>query len=103
MSKLFILSTVFVFLFSNCKKNNTSASYTPSCSGTQSYSINVAPLIQNYCVSCHSNYASFNQVKLSSASIRNSIVSGSMPRGALLTTDQKNSIVCWIDAGALNN
>ena len=103
MIKLFVLTSFFVILFSNCKKNTTSASYTPSCSGTQSYSINVAPFLQNYCVSCHSNYASLSQVKLSSASIRNSIVSGSMPRGTSLTTDQKNTIVCWIDAGALNN
>ena len=103
--KHFGLAFILSFLvFIGCKKNNTTAtSYIPSCSGTKSYSVNVAPLMQSFCVSCHSNYSSYSQVKSSSASIRSTIVNGSMPKGTSLTTDQKNNIVCWIDAGAPNN
>jgi hypothetical protein len=105
MKKIVILCFTFVcvFLFVTCNKKNTIKTYTPSCSGTKSYASNVSPLMQSYCVSCHSNYATYSQVKASAASIRNSIVGGSMPKGSSLTEDQKNSIVCWIDAGAPNN
>ncbi len=105
MKNLFVTSLAFLLVFGACKKKDStqSSSYTPSCSGTKSYSVDVKPLIQNYCVSCHSNYSSYTTVKSSSSAIRNSIVNGSMPKGSSLTDDQKNNIVCWIDAGAINN
>jgi uncharacterized membrane protein len=101
----YILSAVFFILLISCKKttkNNTT--YTPTCSGvTPSYSLTVKPLIQNYCVNCHSNYSSYSQINVSASSIRSSIVNGSMPKGNSLSVDQKNSIICWIDGGAQNN
>jgi hypothetical protein len=30
-------------------------------------------------------------------------VGGSMPKNSTLTNDQKDKIICWIDAGAPNN
>ena len=98
-----LFSFCFLFLFMTCKKKSTIVSYTPSCSGTKSYSTQVAPLISVYCASCHSSYNTYTQAKASASSIRNSVVNGSMPKGTSLSEDQKNNIVCWIDAGCPNN
>jgi hypothetical protein len=31
------------------------------------------------------------------------VVSGTMPKSGSLSTAQKNSIICWVDAGGQNN
>jgi uncharacterized membrane protein len=103
MYKVIIFSFAIIFFFTNCKKKETTKAYSPSCSGTKSFANDVSPLIQGNCVSCHSNYSTYTQIKASAASIRSSIVGGSMPKGNSLTEAQKNNIVCWIDAGMPNN
>jgi uncharacterized membrane protein len=104
---LFAVLVLFFAMFISCKKKNkedTQVSYTPSCSSsTPSFSATVKPLIQSACVNCHSEYSTYTQISSSSSSIRSSIVSGSMPKGTTLSEGQKNSIVCWIDAGKPNN
>jgi uncharacterized membrane protein len=104
---LFAVLVLFFAMFISCKKKNkeeTQVSYTPSCSSsTPSFSATVKPLIQSACVNCHSEYSTYAQINSSSSSIRSSIVSGSMPKGTTLSEGQKNSIVCWIDAGKPNN
>ena len=104
---LFAVLVLFFAMFISCKKKNkedTQVSYTPSCSSsTPSFSATVKPLIQSACVNCHSEYSTYTQISSSSSSIRSSIVSGSMPKGTTLSEAQKNSIVCWIDAGKPNN
>jgi uncharacterized membrane protein len=104
---LFAVLVLFFAMFISCKKKNkedTQVSYTPSCSSsTPSFSATVKPLIQSACVNCHSEYSTYAQISSSSSSIRSSIVSGSMPKGTTLSEGQKNSIVCWIDAGKPNN
>lgn len=99
------LASVVIMLNSCKKKESTSASsYTPSCNGaTPSFSATVKPLFQSSCVSCHSNYSTYSQISGSASSIRTTIVNGSMPKGSSLSESQKNSIVCWIDAGKPNN
>lgn len=118
-----LLTVCFIY---SCKKsggdspggNNTGGgggtTYTPNCSGAAiQFSANVAPLIQSSCATsgCHNagsgngpgaltNYAQINAAK---AQIRSSVLSGSMPKNSTLTAAQKNSIICWIDAGAANN
>ena len=109
--KTFIISILLIFTLGtaihSCKKKNkeeTQVSYTPSCSSsTPSFSATVKPLIQSACVSCHSEYSTYAQISASSNSIRSNVVSGSMPKGTTLSEAQKNSIVCWIDAGKPNN
>lgn len=103
---LFILVMLIAGISLNAckKKNQESTSYTPSCSGsTPSFSTSVSPIFQSYCVSCHSNYSTYSQISSSASSIRSVIVGGSMPKGTSLSESQKNSIVCWIDAGKPNN
>ena len=105
MKKIAILCFIatIIIAFPTCKKKNATKNYIPSCSGTKSYINDVAPLIQSNCVSCHNTYVNYSALKTSATSIRNSIVNGSMPKSSSLTEDQKNNIVCWIDAGAPNN
>jgi uncharacterized membrane protein len=104
MKKAIILFFAFSFVFVTCKKKDTTqAAYSPTCTGTKSYANDVKPLIQSYCVSCHSSYGTYSGAKASASSIRSSIVGGTMPKGTTLSDAQKNNIVCWIDAGMPNN
>ena len=101
---MLVMHIVIISLNSCKKKNQESTSYTPSCnSSIPSFSTTVSPIFQSYCVSCHSNYSSYSQISSSASSIRSVIVDGSMPKGTSLSESQKNSIVCWIDAGKPNN
>ena len=89
-------------MFVSCKKD--SSSYTPDCSGTaKSYATNVVPLFTSECNGCHSEYSTYTGISADKSNIRSSIVSGSMPKKSSLTDAEKNNVVCWIDAGALNN
>ena len=110
--KLGFLLLMAATLFT-CKKSNSnqSSAYKPDCSATTpNYQNNVAPLVLSACGSsgCHVAGSSkgpgalvtYAQLKAASASVRSSVVSGRMPEGSTLTNDQKNTIVCWIDAGA---
>ena len=103
MKKLFyLLSSAIVF--ASCAKSADSSSYTPDCSGTaKTFSKDANPVISSSCSSCHSQYSTYSQIVASKASIRSSIVGGTMPKGATLTAAQKNAVVCWIDNGAPNN
>lgn len=100
--------------FSCKKKNKSSESYTPDCSGaTPKYSANVSGIIQANCASasCHGvgstkgpgQLTAYASVKNSAAAIRASVVNGSMPKNSSMSAEQKNAIVCWIDAGANND
>ena len=121
MKKLILICLLASLLPACKKKNNTSSATTttttagfPDCSGgTPGYAATVSGIISSNCAvsGCH-NSGSANgpgpltthaQIKNSAASIRSAVISGSMPKNSSLTTAQKNSIVCWIDAGAPNN
>jgi hypothetical protein len=116
MRKFVLIVFVGMAVFSCKKKNNStdSSTYTPDCSGTApGYAATVSSLISANCASsgCHNTGSSrgpgalvtYTQIKNAASSIRSSVVSGSMPQGFTLSDAQKNSIVCWIDAGAANN
>jgi hypothetical protein len=89
-------------------------SYTPNCtSAAIQFTTNVLPIIQSSCAvsGCH-NAGSGNgpgelsthaQISGAKTQIRAAVLSGSMPKSGTLTAAQKNSIICWIDAGAANN
>jgi len=123
MRKILIAIIVIVFLISSCSKSDGGSGgstggggggTTTNCATTpKAFGANVNPIIQSFCnvPGCH-NSGSFNgpgaltnytQVFDARTSIRSAISSGLMPQNTTLTTAQKNSIICWIDAGAQNN
>jgi hypothetical protein len=105
-----ILATILLVA---CKKTDTA--FVADCSsGTKSFVTDVKPLVLTACSggsNCHGsgshkgpgellNYA---QISMDKSEIRSDVVAGRMPQGMTLTTAEKNTIVCWIDNGALNN
>lgn len=75
------------------------------------FSVNVKPIIDANCVSCHStsgqasflNLETYAAVAASAASVKAEVVSKDMPIGGTLTNEEIAAISCWVDAGALNN
>jgi uncharacterized membrane protein len=76
-----------------------------------SYANDVSNIIQTRCAGCHragstigpGPLTNYTQVKNAAAQIKQSVVSGSMPRGSTLTADQIQIISCWVNIGAPNN
>jgi hypothetical protein len=80
----------------------------------KSFSVDVNPIIQTTCAtgsSCHGTGSingpgallTYSAIANAHADIRSAILSGLMPKTGSLTNSQKNTIICWIDNGALNN
>ena len=118
---LILCSALFIVA---CKKSSSgtggstggggSTPFTPDCNGAAiQFSANVAPIISSSCAisSCHAAGSSngpgplttYAQISAAKVQIRAAIISGAMPKSGTITAAQKNSIICWIDAGALNN
>jgi hypothetical protein len=88
--------------------------FTPNCNGAAiQFTANVAPIISSSCAvsSCHDATSSngpgplttYAQINAAKVQIRAAIINGTMPKSGTISTAQKNSIICWIDAGAANN
>lgn len=108
---LFLLA-IFLLIANACTKNNQTANV--DCSTTKSYASDVAPVIASSCSynsSCHGTgsnkgpgaLVSYQQLYNYRNSIRQAVVSGSMPESGNLSSASLSAIVCWIDAGALDN
>jgi hypothetical protein len=102
---------LFIFIIS-CNKKET-AENSP-CTGKQiSYAVNVDPLIQSYCnqPGCHASgstngpgpLTNYTQVFNARSAIKVQIEAGLMPKNTMLSADERNSILCWIENGAQNN
>jgi hypothetical protein len=114
MKKGLMLILIFLLVLSFACSKNTS-SFTADCSGaTKSFSSDVSPIIQSSCATnagCHASgsvnrpgaLTTYSQIFNARSDIRSAVSSGAMPQNGSLTTTQKNSIICWIDNGALNN
>lgn len=114
MEKTAIFILAFALLIINaCSKNNGS-DYTVDCSVAKSFGTDANPVIQSNCATnsgCHGTGSShgpgplttYIQIYNNRSAIRTSILNGSMPQNGSLTSSQKNAVICWIDAGALNN
>jgi hypothetical protein len=85
------------------------------CSGAaKKFSTDVNPIILSSCATnsgCHGTgsingpgeLTSYSKVFNARTDMRSAVLSGIMPLGGSLTAAQINSIICWIDNGALNN
>src|SRR6188768_1225840 len=86
-----------------------------NCTGVASaFAANVNPIIQSTCATdatCHGAGSAngpgplqtYNQIFAARIAIKTAVGSGTMPKTGTLTTTQKNSIICWVDAGGPNN
>ena len=86
-----------------------------NCTGVAAaFAANVNPIIQSSCATdatCHGAGSAngpgplltYNQIFAARINIKTAVGNGTMPKTGSLTTAQKNSIICWVDAGAPNN
>ena len=105
---------IVICLVQACKKNNES-NFSVDCGGTtKSFAANVMPIVQASCSfdsDCHGSGSpsgpgpllDYTEIFNARSVIRSAIVNGDMPKGATLTSAEKNAIACWIDNGAPNN
>ncbi len=117
---LSFLFTILVIVFS-CSKGGSSGGGGGTGGGTldcntvsnKSFSADVNPIIQSRCAisGCHAagsangpgELLNYNEISNNKAAIRSAVSSGLMPQTGTLSTSEKNSIMCWVDAGGLNN
>ncbi len=105
----------------SCSKNSTSNGSTPvpptpgfDCSTVPSkFSADVFPIINGTCGvnGCHNTgsangpgpLTTYAQISGDATNIRAAVVSKRMPKTGSLTDVEIHKIMCWVDAGALNN
>ena len=122
MKKSILVSLVAFFVIAACSKSsdgggggNGGGGGGTNCNGVPSaFAANVSPIIQNSCATdatCHGAGSvngpgpllNYTQVFNARVAIKTAVGNGTMPKTGSLTTAQKNSIICWVDAGGPNN
>jgi len=86
-----------------------------NCTGVASaFAANVNLIIQTKCATdatCHGAGSAngpgplqtYNQIFAARIAIKTAVGNGTMPKTGTITTAEKNSIICWVDAGGPNN
>ncbi len=86
-----------------------------ACDGVNAnFAAHVQPILTTSCAtnsSCHGDgsangpgpLTNYTQAKNAATQIQSAVTSGRMPKNGSLTTAQKNTINCWVNAGAPNN
>jgi hypothetical protein len=126
MKKSFLVSLAAFLLIVSCSKSGDDnggggtgggggGGGTVNCTGVASaFAANVNPIIQSSCATdatCHGAGSvngpgpllTYTQIFNARLTVKTAVANGTMPKTGTLTTAQKNSIICWVDAGAPNN
>jgi len=122
MKKSILVSLAAFLLIASCSKGGSedpggggNAGGSVNCTGVASaFAANVNPIIQSSCATdatCHGAGSAngpgplqtYNQIFAARIAIKTAVANGTMPKTGTLTTAQKNSIICWVDAGGPNN
>ena len=124
MKKSILVSLAAFLLIASCSKSGGGDTNlggggggggTVNCTGVQSaFAATVNPIIQASCATdatCHGAGSangpgpllSHSQIFAARFTIKTAVANGTMPKTGTLTTAQKNSIICWVDAGGPNN
>lgn len=111
-----LFAVIIVLLVLNgCGDSDEASAATVSCTGVEvSYITDVYPIIEANCATkstCHGSGSNngpgplltYSQVAVARSAIKSSVASGEMPKDGRLSTDEKNTILCWIENGASNN
>ena len=114
--KKYIIVAIAVVFITGCYYDTSELLYPggADCTGVApSYATEVAPLIQSKCAlsGCHSAgvtntggpLTNYTENKNKAASIKATVLNGSMPKGCSLTPAEIKTISCWVDNGSLNN
>ena len=112
---LIIISFIFLSCSKNSSYNNNNTGGSSNCTGVPNkFAADVNPIIQSTCATdaaCHGSGSingpgpllTYTQIFNARVAIKTAVNSGIMPKTGSLTAAQKNSIICWIDAGAQQN
>jgi len=124
MKKAFFVIIAAFLIIASCSKGGTGdgggngggggGGGSVNCTGVASaFAANVNPIIQSNCAiaTCHDAGSlngpgpllTYNQIFNARAAIKTAVGNGSMPKTGSITVAQKNSIICWVDAGGPNN
>lgn len=112
MGKHLIILILFAVLFGSCQSDafeDRIEGVDPDCDEV-SFSANVKPILDLNCTisGCHNgdqfpDLTEFQNVQTHSAEIRQRVLTRNMPIGRTLTSNQVNTIICWIDNGVQDN
>jgi|SRR5882672_6697171 len=122
MKKTIFIIGMFVIAASSCSKSDGRGPETGpgtddliDCTNVAAtFTADVNLIIQTSCATnsgCHGSGSTngpgqlltYDQIFNARIAIRFAVTSGAMPLGSKLSTIQKNTIACWIDAGGLDN
>ena len=115
LKKCLMAISILAFITACTKSKDTepNSNSNDCATAAKTFATDVKQIIQASCASasCHGTgslngpgeLTSYARIFSARAAIRSAVSSGSMPKNGSLTTAQKNSIICWIDNGALDN
>ena len=121
MKKTILVITAAFFIIASCSKGsdgggggNGGGGGSVDCTSVAStFSGTVNQIIQSTCAiaTCHEAGSvngpgpllTYTQIFNARGAIKIAVSNGTMPKTGSLTTAQKNSIICWVDAGGPNN
>ena len=124
MKKGILVSLAAILLIASCSKSGDDGGGgngggggggSVNCSGVASgFAATVNPITQTTCATdatCHGtgsangpgSLKTYTDIFNARVAIKTSVANGTMPKTGTLTTAQKNSIICWVDAGGPNN
>lgn len=107
--------TVFLLACSKSSTGGGGGGTTDVCATANAkFAADLLPLMQTKCSfnsGCHGTGSinsggvllTYAQINAKSASIKSQVNAGIMPQTGSLTLAEKNTIICWVNNGALNN
>lgn len=105
----------FIFILAACSKKSSGDVSADVCAAVAAkFTADLLPLMQTKCSfnsNCHGTgstntggvLVTYAQISAKSATIKSQVAAGIMPQSGSLTSAQKNTIICWVNNGALNN
>ncbi|MBW1296482.1 c-type cytochrome [Aquimarina litoralis] len=112
LSKIKLASILLISILYACETNVEEETEAISdefiCNEDVSFTVDIQPIIQNNCLSCHGGNQSpdlrtFENIRNNASRVRTQVVNRTMPIGGTLSSNEIERIRCWIDNGALNN